>query len=99
MAFSTKIKGNHHLQGNVQVYNASGSLFDRLQWEGGGLSRGADAAGEPGGSLARALGGEALGRGVQECTEVDPREPTKIRGFMNPHFGLQQPIVGEKWTS
>ena len=21
MAFSTKIKGNHHLQGNVQVYN------------------------------------------------------------------------------
>ena len=22
-----KIKGNHHLQGNVQVYNASGSLF------------------------------------------------------------------------
>ena len=23
MAFSTKIKGNHHLQGNVQVYNVS----------------------------------------------------------------------------
>ena len=26
--FNAKIKGNHHLQGNVQVYNASGSLLD-----------------------------------------------------------------------
>ena len=27
MAVFTKMQGNHHLQGNVQVYNASGSLF------------------------------------------------------------------------
>ena len=30
VAFSTKIKGNHHLQGNVQVYSLQGSLFSSV---------------------------------------------------------------------
>ena len=30
MAFSTKIKGHHHLQGNVQVYNVR-SLMNRRE--------------------------------------------------------------------
>ena len=29
--FNTKIKGTHHLQGNVQVYNVSGSLLRDLE--------------------------------------------------------------------
>ena len=30
LSFSIKIQGNHHLEGNVQVYNASGSLLVNL---------------------------------------------------------------------
>ena len=30
MAFSTKIKGNHHLQGNVQVYNVRIPVLQRV---------------------------------------------------------------------
>ena len=39
MAFSTKIKGHHHLQGNVQVYNVRIPVLVRIPFIPGRVRR------------------------------------------------------------